>query len=502
MKRYFKIISSALVCWTGMLFLSMILFSPADLFAVAFKTFDSKGQPVHIEDEVEKYPDLYIEKMKTDLKYGNLAGVEFLCRILINVRPENSEVRAMYSLYLASKGDIDAAKEELKKAAASRRVSPYSLYARAMIHHREKRYNEAIKICRQAISMDKSHPYPRNLEGQVYVDLGEYKRAYASFKKAVELLPDFSPGYNNIGVISFLMEDHKQAKMYYRKALEIDPASQLAHKGLALIYEAEGDYEKAIEALEKALNEEGNDVNNLDLDGNNEVDYVLIQMEKEGDTYIAFLRVAMSETEYQDVATIEMEKQSSVTATFQIVGDEALYGKDYILEPEGGVVDISESSSGTSGGKGGPAPYLIPPPPAVRVTICVGVFRPGFILFVSPFGFGRHPVWFRPWHPIARSTFRARSARMHRSHFRRTSHRRSHHANSMQKKHRKSSPKATQHKSSAAKKNTTSNAAKKNKTSSSAKSNAYKSNTQHNKSNTQHKSSNQHKGGAKKGGRR
>ena len=135
------------------------------------------------------------------------------------------------------------------------------------------------------------------------------------------------------------------------------------------------------EALEKAINEEGNDVNNLDLDGNNEVDYVMIQMENEGDTYIAFLRVAMSETEYQDVATIEMEKQSSVTATFQIVGDEALYGKDYILEPEGGVVDISESSSGSTGGKGGPSPYLIPPPPAVRVTICVGVLRePSFTM--------------------------------------------------------------------------------------------------------------------------
>ncbi len=35
------------------------------------------------------------------------------------------------------------------------------------------------------------------------------------------------------------------------------------------------------EDLEKAINEEGNDVNNLDLDGNDEVDYVLIQMENE-----------------------------------------------------------------------------------------------------------------------------------------------------------------------------------------------------------------------------
>ncbi len=249
------------------------------------------------------------------------------------------------------------------------------------------------------------------------------------------------------------------------------------------------------EALEKAINEEGNDVNNLDLDGNDEVDYVLIQMENDGDTYIAFLRVAMSETEYQDVATIEMEKQSSTTATFQIVGDEALYGKDYILEPEGGVVDISESSSGSSSGKGGPSPNFFPPPLAVHVSICVGVFRPGFRLFISPYGFGIHPVWFRPWHPVARSTFRARSARMHRNAFRRTSHRRSYQAHNMQKKHRKTSAKATQHKSSAAKKNTTSNAAKKSTTSSAAKSN-------NQKANTHPKSSPNKKGGAKKGGKR
>ena len=255
------------------------------------------------------------------------------------------------------------------------------------------------------------------------------------------------------------------------------------------------------EELEEAINKEGNDVNNIDLDGDDEVDYVMIQMENDGDTYVAFLRVAMSDTEFQDIATIEMEKQSATTASFQIVGDESLYGADYILEPDGGVVDISESSSGSSGGKGGPSVLLVPPPPAVRVTICVGVFRPGFRLFISPWGFHRHPVWFRPWRPIARSTFRARSARMHRTAFRRTAHRRSHHAHNMQKKHHKSSPKASHHKSSAAKKNTSSSAAKKSHSSSAAKSNQHKSNTQQ-KSNTQHKSSQQHKGGAAKKGKR
>ena len=226
-----------------------------------------------------------------------------------------------------------------------------------------------------------------------------------------------------------------------------------------------------------------------------------------GDTYIAYLRVAMSETEYQDVATIEMEKQSSTAATFQIVGDEALYGKDYILEPEGGVVDISESSSGGSGGKGGPSPYfIVPPPPAVRVTICVGVFRPGFVLFVSPYRFLVRPVWFRPWRPIARSTFRARSAKMHRKSFRRTSHRRSNSAHNMQKKGRKTSKKTTANKSSTAKKNTTSSTAKQNNKSSTTKKNttsstAKKSTTSTAKQNNK-PTSKPKGGGAKKGGKR
>jgi len=197
------------------------------------------------------------------------------------------------------------------------------------------------------------------------------------------------------------------------------------------------------EDLEKAINSEGNEINNLDLDKNGEVDYIMIQEEEDGKTHIAFLRIAVGENEYQDIASIEMEKVSETTASFQIVGDEAFYGKDYILEPEGGVVDISDSGSGSQeyGGKSGPsAPSLyMLPVPAVRVTICVGVYRPGYRVWVSPWGFRRHPTWFRPWRPVARSAYRTRTARWHRSAFNRTKHRRSHHARNMHKKHHRSS---------------------------------------------------------------
>jgi len=248
-----------------------------------------------------------------------------------------------------------------------------------------------------------------------------------------------------------------------------------------------------LEELEKSINESENNINNLDLDNNGEVDYILIQEEAEGDTHIAFLRVAMAEDEFQDVATIEMEKQSSTEATFQIVGDPALYGDDYILEPEGGVVDISasgaESEDNYNPGHGPSAPVYIMPPPAVRVTICVGVFSPGYMVFVSPYGFSVRPVWFRPWHPMGRSSFRGKSARHHRKGFKKTSRRRSSHASSMQKKNRKTSSKATSHKSSAKKSSAKSSSAKSNQKSTTQK----KSNTQQ-KTNTQQKSNTQKKG--------
>jgi len=246
------------------------------------------------------------------------------------------------------------------------------------------------------------------------------------------------------------------------------------------------------EELEAAVNDSTSDVNNLDLDGDGEVDYVLIQEEVDGETHVAFLRVAMAEDEYQDVATIEMEKKSSTTASFQIVGDAALYGEDYILEPEGGLVDISDNSEEASpGGTGGPSPYLNIPIAAVRVTICVGAYRPGYRAFRSPYGSGRRPMGFRPWRRHSRSAFRKRSSKRHRNSFRRTSNRRSSSAHNMQKKSHKSSAKATSKKSSTAKQNNSKTSAPKNSQKSSATKN------QQPKSNSQKKSGSQQKKGGK-----
>ena len=55
------------------------------------------------------------------------------------------------------------------------------------------------------------------------------------------------------------------------------------------------------EAFEKSLNNEENHINNLDLNGDGEIDYVKVISKQEGDIHIFILQVPVSETEDQDV---------------------------------------------------------------------------------------------------------------------------------------------------------------------------------------------------------
>lgn len=197
---------------------------------------------------------------------------------------------------------------------------------------------------------------------------------------------------------------------------------------------------ETIEELEKAINDSINEVNNLDLNNDDIVDFIGIHEYVDGDVHVLVLRAFLSEDDAQDIATIEMEKISSTTATFQIVGEESIYGADYILEPEDdGIVDISSSASPSStSGFGGPNvdhTRAMKASLAVRVTFCVGIYRPGRVVYVTPYGFVVRPAWYHPRRVRARSAYRARYRRWHRTAVHRTRVRRSHRARAVHYNH-------------------------------------------------------------------
>ncbi len=151
----------------------------------------------------------------------------------------------------------------------------------------------------------------------------------------------------------------------------------------------------SLEEYEKALNVEGSDVNNLDLNQDGETDYIRLEDKMNGSVHAIVLQVPVNETESQDVAVIEIEKSGESTATLQMVGDPELYGEEIIIEPQ------DEKPAGNSKG---PAAAIETVGVIVNVWFwpsVVYVYTPQYRPWNSPYRWAVYPVWWKPYrvHP-------------------------------------------------------------------------------------------------------
>lgn len=158
------------------------------------------------------------------------------------------------------------------------------------------------------------------------------------------------------------------------------------------------------EEFEKLLNSEDNRVNNLDLNGDGEIDYIRVIEKADGDAHIFVLQVPVSASENQDIAVIELEKTGNNEATVQIVGDEEIFGDQTIVEPGDG-----DDADDNSNGRGPNAEMFSTNGIIVNVWAwpCVRfVFRPAYAIWVSPWAWHRYPNWWHPWRPLRWHAYR------------------------------------------------------------------------------------------------
>ena len=149
------------------------------------------------------------------------------------------------------------------------------------------------------------------------------------------------------------------------------------------------------EEFEKMINTEGNHVNNLDLNGDGDIDYINVIDHINDDAHAIVLQVAISPTENQDIAVIELEKDGKESAVLQIIGDEEIYGESTIVEPS--------DSDDLPMNKKGPSLYEYDDALIVNVWFWPSVryvYAPVYRPWVSPFRYAFYPTWWRPWRPL------------------------------------------------------------------------------------------------------
>lgn len=133
---------------------------------------------------------------------------------------------------------------------------------------------------------------------------------------------------------------------------------------------------KNLEDFERALNDPDEGINNLDLDGNGMVDYIRIVEEVANNTHLIILQAATGKDEFQDVATIEVEKTGD-SYNMQVRGNMLVYGKSYYYHPV----------------------YVGTWP------ILSWIYRPVYRPYHSRFYFGSYPRWWRPFQPLRVSVY-------------------------------------------------------------------------------------------------
>lgn len=143
------------------------------------------------------------------------------------------------------------------------------------------------------------------------------------------------------------------------------------------------------EEFEKMLNSPDSKVNNLDLNADGYIDYIRVIDRYEGNVHAFILQAMITEKESQDIAVIELEKLSNGKAVLQIVGNEEIYGVETIIEPTREVRTYAGTRTTHT-------VVNVWTWPSVQY-----VYGPRYHGWISPWHWHYHPVWYRPWRPIA-----------------------------------------------------------------------------------------------------
>lgn len=152
---------------------------------------------------------------------------------------------------------------------------------------------------------------------------------------------------------------------------------------------------KTLEDFEKSLNDNNTNINNLDLNGDNQVDYIRVIDNVDGDVHNIVLQDAISPTENQDVAVFTVQRFNNGTVQIQLTGDEDLYGKNYIVEP------IADKDTPNPGYTGGDETYVTTPAQIAVWPVVRFIYLPTYTRWHSTWYWGYYPTYWHPWSPVS-----------------------------------------------------------------------------------------------------
>jgi len=162
---------------------------------------------------------------------------------------------------------------------------------------------------------------------------------------------------------------------------------------------------ETLEGFEKDLNAEESKINNLDLNNDDQIDYIRVIDNVEGDAHTIVLQVAVNQKENQDVAVFTVQKDNNNQVQVQLIGDEELYGKNYIIEPNyADEASVSTPNPGYAGNSNTAQKEKVVATKTTYVEVAswpviTYIYVPTYSVWRSPWYWGYYPSYWNPWRP-------------------------------------------------------------------------------------------------------
>jgi serine/threonine protein kinase/tetratricopeptide (TPR) repeat protein len=194
------------------------------------------------------------------------AGAEREFQRAIEVDPNYATAHHWYAICLSTNGRSEQAIASLKRA---QQIDPLSLIISADLGlelHFARRYDEAIEQVQKALEMDPNFATGHRHLGMAYEQKAMYTESIAEFQKALDVLRGNPFVMGSMGHAYAVSGNRGKARLALSDVLQLSKRRYVSPFAAALIYTGLGDKERALEWLEKALDDRSLDMIFLKVD--------------------------------------------------------------------------------------------------------------------------------------------------------------------------------------------------------------------------------------------
>lgn len=151
-----------------------------------------------------------------------------------------------------SRGELDAAREELNKAVVLDPANASAHRWLAEVAAKSKDREAAEAGFRKAVALRPQEPELLNALGSFLYANARYDEAAKTFQQSIDLAPDNMASYRNLSAVLHQKGDYPGAARVLQRSLELEP-NPIAYSNLGTLYFFQGLYPQSVSAFEKAV---------------------------------------------------------------------------------------------------------------------------------------------------------------------------------------------------------------------------------------------------------